>query len=311
MTQLRPMLACAVDIEQLPTLAYPLRMQIKYDGIRAIGFEGRLVSRTLKPIRNRFVQDWFRAAYEICPWLKGCDGELIVGSPKDPQCYHNTNSGVMSADGTPDFSYYMFDLRVESHHAYSNRRHILEAHFKTLENVADRYPLNRLKLAEERHVYNANEVEIAYGKLLEAGYEGAILRSLDKPYKFGRSTFREQGMLKLKSFADAEATIVGFEELMRNGNAATTDARGYTVRSAHQDSFTPGGMLGNIQVRCDGFSESFCIGTGFDEQTRISLWGARDSLIGRIVKFKYMKVGVKDKPRHPVWLGFRDPSDMG
>lgn len=305
MTQLRPMLACAIEIEQLPSLPYPLRMQIKYDGIRALGFNGQLVSRTLKPIRNQFVQTWYRALLETHSWLAECDGELIVGDPSDPQCYHNTNSGVMSAWGMPNFNYYVFDCWNFTVH-YHERRRYLEARFKEVASM----PLPNLKLAEERHIYNAPEVETAYGKLLEEGHEGAILRSLDGRYKFGRSTFREAGMLKLKSFCDAEAVVVGFEELMRNGNVANTDARGYTVRSAHAGNLEPGGMLGNIQVRCDGFSESFAIGTGFDEQTRISLWAARDSLRGRIVKFKYMKVGVKDRPRHPVWLGFRDSSDM-
>jgi len=307
------MLASAVELNQLQYLTYPLRMQIKYDGIRAIGLSGKLVSRTLKPIRNRFVQEWYGEALTRFPWMEHCDGELIVGDPSDSQCYHNTNSGVMSGDGEPNFTYYIFDTYGRHDLAYHSRRELLQKAYG-LERV-NRPNINataflRLQLAEERHVCNAAEVEAAYGKMLSEGHEGAILRSLDGRYKFGRSTLREGWLLKLKSFADAEAVITGFEELMRNGNAANTDARGYTVRSAHAGNLEPGGMLGNIQVRCDGFSESFCIGTGFDEQTRISLWAARDSLRGRIIKFKYMTVGVKDRPRHPVFLGFRDPSDM-
>ena len=52
------------------------------------------------------------------------------------------------------------------------------------------------------------------------------------------------------------------------------------------------------------------IGTGFDAADRDDLWAEQDKLMGRIVKYKSFPVGVKDAPRHPVWLGFRHPDDM-
>ena len=45
-------------------------------------------------------------------------------------------------------------------------------------------------------------------------------------YKLGRSTFIEQGLIKLKRFEDGEAEIIGFKEKMLNQNEATIDARG-------------------------------------------------------------------------------------
>jgi len=32
--------------------------------------------------------------------------------------------------------------------------------------------------------------------------------------------------------------------------------------------------------------------------------------IGKILKYKYFDIGVKDAPRHPVFLGMRPKSDM-
>ena len=52
----------------------------------------------------------------------------------------------------------------------------------------------------------------------------------------------------------------------------------------------------------------FQIGTGFDAEDRKELWQQYNSgeLTGKTIKFKYFPVGVKSKPRHPVFLGFRD-----
>jgi DNA ligase-1 len=36
----------------------------------------------------------------------------------------------------------------------------------------------------------------------------------------------------------------------------------------------------------------------------------RKKLLGKIVKYKYQEIGVLEKPRFPVFLGFRDKEDM-
>jgi len=42
----------------------------------------------------------------------------------------------------------------------------------------------------------------------------------------------------------------------------------------------------------------------------LEFWGARDELIGKLKKYKFMPHGVKDAPRHPVFVGFRDACDL-
>ena len=54
----------------------------------------------------------------------------------------------------------------------------------------------------------------------------------------------------------------------------------------------------------------FSIGSGFSQQDRLEYWKSKDSLMGRTVKYKHFPIGVKDKPRHPIFLGFRDSIDM-
>lgn len=139
------------------------------------------------------------------------------------------------------------------------------------------------------------------------GYEGVMLRAPEGPYKQGRSTAKEGYLLKLKRFEDAEATIVGFEERMHNANEATKDERGYTKRSSHQENKVGTGTLGALIVRGVTAFEGieFNIGTGFDDEQRQDFWANREAMLGETVKFKFFEVGVKDAPRHPVFLGFR------
>jgi DNA ligase-1 len=55
----------------------------------------------------------------------------------------------------------------------------------------------------------------------------------------------------------------------------------------------------------------FGIGSGFDQATRQSLWDNRQNMLGKVVTYKYFSIGVKDKPRFPVFKGFRDMTDIG
>jgi DNA ligase-1 len=52
------------------------------------------------------------------------------------------------------------------------------------------------------------------------------------------------------------------------------------------------------------------LGTGFTAIERQDFWDNLTSYINVMVKYKSFKVGVKDLPRHAVYLGLRDPSDM-
>ena len=68
--------------------------------------------------------------------------------------------------------------------------------------------------------------------------------------------------------------------------------------------------MGALQVRDVGTGVEFDIGTGFTEGDRLALWAIRDDLAGDVIKYKFFAGGVKDKPRFPVFLGFRDSIDL-
>ena len=285
----RPLLASPVD---WALLTYDdLLLSPKLDGIRAIVRNGVVVSRSLKPIPNKHVQRLFGH-------LEHYDGELICGEPNAHDVYRKTNSAVMSVNGEPEITFYAFDHISEPDADYLTR-------YEKLEESDNVVVLTQHGVASREEVHR---LETIY---LDQGYEGVMLRkargTLSK-YKFGRATAKSCTLLKAKNFSDSEAVIVGFEELMKNGNEATTDALGHTVRSAHQANLIPMGTLGAIVCETSEGVE-FKIGSGFDAATRQEIWDKRGNLFGRLVKFKHFEVGQKEAPRFPIFLGLRDEID--
>lgn len=290
--KLRPMLAGKAP-KDLTKLKYPLWASVKLDGIRCLIVDGEPVSRTLKPIPNAYIRECLSHAD-----LDTLDGELIVGSPTDPNCMQKTTSGVMSRDGEPDFKFYAFDSW--------KREGLFSDFYRDGCHQLCGHPY--VTAHEHRLIHDPNELQAMEKAALAEGYEGLILRHVMAPYKYGRSTTGEQYMLKLKRFEDAEATVVGVEELLHNDNEATFDERGYTKRSLHKDNRRPMGTLGALICQTNN-NDQFRIGTGFTRSQRDELWKSRQALPGRIAKYKHFTVGRKNLPRHPVFLGFRDPID--
>jgi DNA ligase-1 len=264
----------------------------KLDGIRAFIEGGRALSRKLKLIPNKHVQEQI-AAYE------GYDGELIVGEPHAKDVYNKTYSGVMTAVGTPDFRFYVFDHTMAPEAEYHRRHSLLrdEGPVIVLPQVPITSPEELLRYEESQ---------------LELGYEGIMLRKFKGPlstYKFGRSTAKEGTLLKVKRFVDAEVTVIGYVEEMRNDNEATIDERGLTKRSSHQENKVGKGRLGALICRTEAGIE-FNVGSGFTAEQREKLWAVRDTLPGLLITYKSFMIGVKDAPRFPVFKGFRSPIDL-
>ena len=137
-----------------------------------------------------------------------------------------------------------------------------------------------------------------------------MVRSLGGTYKFGRSTLKDGILGKLKRFSDADYEVVGYQERMRNDNAAIKNALGHTERSSHKENKCGRGDLGALVLRTAEGLEFTC-GTGFNDADRAALWEIRDtSLIGRWAKVKSFLIGVKDLPRFPVFISFRHEDDL-
>lgn len=276
------MLAAKADITKLQ---YPILASYKIDGVRALVKGGILLSRTLKPIPNKRLQTLLAK-----PEYEGYDGELLVG--REAGSYRLTVSQVMTVGGTvEDIRWLVFDNHSVPEQPYKARYDSISS--MRLEHEIISRPENLVLLEE---------------KALSLGYEGLILRGVTNSYKFGRSTMLEGGMLKLKRFLDDEAPVVAFEELTHNANPAEKDERGFTKHSSHKENQVPMNTLGALVVNWRGLA--LRIGTGFTQQERDSVWSNQASHISKLARFKYFPIGMKDLPRHPVFLGWRDPSDV-
>ena len=283
----RPMLATDADLGKL---RFPLLASAKLDGVRAVVRDGVVFSRSNKPIPNAYVQKLFGKYTHF-------DGELIVGDPTSKTCYRDTISGVMAQDGEPAVRLFVFDHVGNTSAPYLHR--------------AERLDLEKPHVVQHKQVLCLRLADVLKyeEQCLDDGYEGLILRDPNAPYKQGRSTVKEGYLLKLKRFVDDEAVIVNCFEREHNGNEARTDELGRTKRSSHKAGKIGRGDLGGFVLRSSSGVEFSC-GTGFSDAERAAYWAGKDRLIGKIAKFKYFPVGVKEAPRHPVWLGFRDPIDM-
>lgn len=293
---MKPMLAFDPKREGFKyPLRWPLCASYKLDGIRSVIVDDQPHSRTLKLIPNKSISE-----SEVWKGLSGLDGELIVGPPNHPNVMQNTTSGVMSHDGEPDWRFYVFDL-WDSLDVYLGRYRLL--------NQKQFPPESRIQVIPSVFVSSMEEIEQLESIALELGYEGLMLRDINSRYKFGRSTEKEFALVKVKRFSDAEAVIIGYNELMHNTNSLEKDNLGNAKRSQEKQGMVPGGVLGSLIARTpDGVEFSL---SGFTLEQRKNMWLIRDSLIGKFVKYKFFPSGIKIAPRFPTFIGFRDRSDIG
>lgn len=283
----KPMLSGSVD--SLDQLKFPLLASPKLDGIRVTVQNGVLLSRNLKPIRNKHCQKLFGRAE-----LNGLDGELIVGEPWAKDCMQATSSGVMSAEGEPEVKLYVFDVFCPQ--PYFER--ILEAVMDTRRHPA-------IKVLPQKDLKNQKELLDYENWALDKGYEGVMLRSVDGPYKQGRSTVNEGYLLKLKVFEFDTGVIVDVEQGHLNNNVQTTDALGHAKRSTHKENMVPNGELGTflVHITTGPFKgKKARVGRGrLTKEEAAHWWTNRKALIGREIEFKHFLRGSKDLPRFPLY----------
>jgi len=285
----RPMLAGKAN---LSTLKYPVLCTPKLDGIRALKLRTNepLISRNFKPFRNHEIDKKFR-------WLlAGVDGELVIPSTR----FNEISSAVMGEySDTSKVEYWIFDWFggfKEGKGAYCDRINSLASTLPRADDVS----------ILTYHIINNEDELLKYeDEVLKDGYEGVIIRSPNGPYKEGRSTTREGFLLKLKRFEDGEAIILDFEQRMTNLNPQEKDAFGLSKRSSHQANLQPSGMLGAFVVKDIKTEVVFNVGSGLDEAQRKEIWLDQETYRGKIIKYKHQECGSVDRPRFPVFLGFR------
>lgn len=317
MSDVKPMLASDCD-GNIEALKYPVLVSPKIDGIRCLNIGGKALTRSLKPQPNKTIN-----ALASREEFAGLDGELVIPGTT----FQETTSAVMKRDGAAQgVEWHVFDCILPGV-PFTAR---LEEAARRVRAMHGRSFLE-VRFVEHAQAHNEEALRRYEESCLALGYEGVMIRDPQGLYKYGRSTVREGGLLKLKRFVDAEAFIVGFEERLHNTNEAQTNELGRTKRSSAKAGKVPMDQLGAFVLRLDGEARycvhcrgqgcaecletglvTFRCGSGLNDTQRVKWWALpqRAALLGKLVKFKYQEHGTDVAPRTPIFLGIRDERDL-
>lgn len=288
---IKPLLAATLDDEDIHKLNYPILGQIKYDGVFGWCRDGIMYSRSLKPIRNQALQNRIKTFGGL---LNGFVGELIVEGKK----LHEITSILNSEDkDAKDVTWKIFD-KYNSIIPYA-RRHEVWPH----RIIGQDGKLFAEKVASTV-LNNPEEVFAFIDKIVcQDKHEGIILRNLNSTHKNGRSTVKEELLLRWKLFEEEEATIIEISPLKSNTNPATINELGHTERSSHKEGKEEQELLGSITVETRD-KKIFKIGTGFSANQRKDFWNT--NIIGKKVLFKHHATKIKIALRSCVFLKMID-----
>jgi DNA ligase-1 len=201
-------------------IQYPIYSQAKLDGIRCIVTKDGMFSRNGKPIISApHIIDSLRNLFVVNPDLI-FDGELYADK------FANDFNTIVSlvkktkptdadlAESKKQIEYHIYDL-PSSNKNFLHRAYDLGILFETYLELG-----KFCRLVDTRKAENEEMVMEQYGLLVEAGYEGQILR-VDAPYENKRS----KSLLKHKSFIDEEYQILDIVE----GEGNRSGTAGYMV----------------------------------------------------------------------------------
>ena len=292
----KPHLACDADISKVK---YPLLVQSKLDGVRALNVAGKLYARTLKRFRNKELNELLDR-----PEYAGLDGELTIGELTCPSLCRDTSSVVNSFDKPArSVIWNVFDYLHEDvvHLPYKERIDIAAIKFA---NDAWVHVIPYEMVDTETRLLELVDIHIANG------HEGSIGRDPEGMHKNGRATTSEGAYIRFKGFVDEEAECYGLVEAMQNNNVAETNELGRTSRSTHKENLTAKGMVGSLLCRSAKWGE-FIVGSGdMSHAERKHYWENQSEIVGKMITFKMFPHGCKDKPRFPTFKFIRDPVDI-
>jgi len=318
---------CSFEELKFPCWATP-----KIDGINGLKVSGKSLGRSLKPYANL----WLNRMIEL--WLPdGLCYEVTVGDlPYGEDLCRNTTSFVNAINKEHEkIIINVFDFIGDTSESYIKSRNYLDRLPDAMEALAETFPRHNwtyyevgtgeavdlgeyfvvndfleIRVMEPVLIEDIEQAENYYLECLDNGYEGAMFRQ-NIPYKCGRATAKSQEVIRFKPSHDTEAIVIGFEEAMENLNEAKTNELGRTERSSHKENKKGLGMLGSFLCIDVKTGEHIKVGAGkLKHHERLEVWNQRDVYLHALVKYRSMSTGVKDKPRFPRFIDWRDANDL-
>lgn len=311
---MKPQLAEDAILDQV---RFPCYFQPKIDGVRALNLNGTLTGRSLDPFKGTGITEYFSK-----PEFQFLDGEMTLGhNPASTDRLCAATTGAMGrfkgVETMPDLHWWVFDYLKNPELSYAHRHAQLVSLVQGLNNP-------RIHVVAYQLCLNRTQLDAWISWAFDSGYEGAIIRNPEAPYKEGRATKKGQELWRVKPWADAEILVTGITEGAKNGNEAKTNSLGRTERSSAKAGMIPNGMVGSIQGTLitdfkDPFTGKVLFGKGLGitvgpgemtEKEAKYFFENPSEIIGHIVKFKSMTHGVKDLPRFPTYVSHRIAEDL-
>ena len=266
------------EMPQLPNQRYPLMVQPKLDGMRAIYMHGNFWTRSGIIFPNVKLDEYFKS-------LKGhednvLDGELYIHN----QPFQKLAS-TLNADDAPipnGLRYVVYDAIPKDEWVAQKCNLTYQARLEALRGVVNSVADHKKVIdISSDVVYDAGEVVELYKKYLKDGYEGVMLKDPNGHYKWGRCTLKSGTMIKLKPFKSIDLTITGIY-----------DGEGKYEGKA-------GGLL------ADHAGVTIRIGSGFSDADRSSMAAQPHSYIGKTVEVKYFEETEDGSLRFPIFERIR------
>lgn len=272
---IEPMLAQNYE-DRKDELKFPVSSQPKLDGIRCICTIRGMQSRNGKAIKSApHILHHLQPFFEMFPDAV-LDGELYcdkLNNDFNKICSLVKKSKPTVADlkeSAATIQYWVYDM-VDTTKNFRDRSGWLWTHLalRKYESVI---------WVPTEVVLNANELDNLYGKYVDEGYEGQMVRT-DEVYQNKRSKF----LLKRKEFQDKEYKIISVNE--GDGNKA--------------------GMAGNMTLDT-GDGRTFNSNIKGNRDYLKQLWKERDEHVGKLATVKYFNLTPDNIPRFPYVIGIRD-----
>lgn len=306
----KPMLVCNEEID-LSKVNYPMLASFKLDGIRCIFMDGKMLSRTLKPIPNKQLQVKFEPLKQYAKENHLIlDGELYGHGLTFQEVTHfvmtedlddkKNLKKIGHSEVVPEsLKFNCFDA-IDLKAMAPQEKFSFEVRYKIVNELAK---FNIVTVVKQLLVNSKEEVEALFEQALDEGYEGLILKKPSTWYKFGRTTFNSGEAYKVKPFKTFDAKIINIEERMENTSESYKNELGKSQKHNNKDAMIPTGIAGSFVVNFEGTEQKVNL-TGTEEFRR-EVWVNRNKYIGKWIEFKGMTYGGVDKIRHPTFIRMR------
>lgn len=257
-------------------VTFPVDVQRKYDGVRNTSYWDGPQVRLHSRIGDIYDVEHIRAEVQrLVPPGTMLDGELYVHGLS---CQKISSLVKRPQEESLRLTYCVYDM-VDLQHPepWEVRKDNLLRWFEwaRTEEGLKNFIVQVLTFA----AYDESDIKVLHDEFVAEGYEGAIIRTLDAPYRIG---YRSAELLKYKEFDDGEFKLTGF----KRGKGKFIDVPIFQCTMSNGATFdvTPRGT----------------------EEVRSELLATAKSLLGKMYTVRYFGLTDEGIPRFPVGIGVRE-----